>query len=125
MDIDAELTKIFAEDDLGLFDIKPKRSSAKTADQRLIDSFEEINDFVAENGLEPKSDGGVIEKRLAFRLHGIRSNPKKFPHCLNMIDSACLRIFPSKSIILWKMYLQTVIIRLYLMTTMMQKIFSL
>lgn len=77
MDIDAELTKIFAEDDLGLFDIKPKRSSAKTADQRLIDSFEEINDFVAENGLEPKSDGGVIEKRLAFRLHGIRSNPQK------------------------------------------------
>ena len=77
MDIDAELTRIFAEDELGLFDVKPKKSFAKTADQRLIDSFEEINAFVAENGYEPKTDGGVIEKRLAFRLHGIRSNPEK------------------------------------------------
>ena len=77
MDIEAELTRIFAEDELGLFDVKPKKSFAKTADQRLIDSFEEINAFVAENGYEPKTDGGVIEKRLAFRLHGIRSNPEK------------------------------------------------
>ena len=92
MDIDAELTKIFAEDDLGLFDIKPKRSSAKTADQRLIDSFEEINDFVAENGLEPKSDGGVIEKRLAFRLHGIRSNPKKVSALLEYDTTVFLKL---------------------------------
>ena len=48
MDIEAELTRIFAEDELGLFDVKPKKSFAKTADQRLIDSFEEINAFVAE-----------------------------------------------------------------------------
>ena len=46
MDIEAELSRIFAEDDLGLFDVKPKKSLAKTADQRLIDSFEEINKSV-------------------------------------------------------------------------------
>ena len=63
MDIEAELTRIFAEDDLGLFDIKPKKSFAKSTDQRLIDSFEEINEFVAENGYEPKLEGGVIEKK--------------------------------------------------------------
>lgn len=77
MDIEAELTRIFAEDDLGLLDVKPKKSFVKTADQRLIDSFEQINDFVAEHGLEPKQSGSVIEKGLAYRLHGIRNSPEK------------------------------------------------
>ena len=78
MDIEAELSRIFAEDDLGLFDVKPKKSLAKTSDQRLVDSFEKVNDFVAEHGWEPRSDSDlVIEKQLAFCLHGIRNNPEK------------------------------------------------
>ena len=78
MDIEAELSRIFAEDDLGLFDVKPKKSLAKTSDQRLVDSFEKVNDFVAEHGWEPRSDSDlVIEKQLAFCLHGIRITPEK------------------------------------------------
>ncbi len=77
MNIDAELAKIFADDDLGLLDIKPKVSHVKTADQRLIDSFEEINDFVGEYGGEPSIDGPVIEQKLAYRLNGIRQKPEK------------------------------------------------
>ena len=59
MDIDAELTRIFAEDELGLFDVRPKKSFAKTADQRLIDSFEEIN-----------AVGFVIPKQVQAFLYG-------------------------------------------------------
>ena len=77
MDIEAELSRIFAEDDLGLFDVKPKKSLAKTTDQRLIDSFEEINKFVAEHGLEPQRGGSVIEANLASRLYGIRNDSRK------------------------------------------------
>ena len=77
MDIEAELSRIFAEDDLGLFDVKPKKSFVKSPDQRLIDSFEEINDFVAENGQEPRQGDDVIEANLASRLLGIRTNPEK------------------------------------------------
>ena len=77
MDIEAELSRIFAEDDLGLFDIKPKKSFVKTADQRLIDSFEEINEFVAEHGLEPQPGDSIIEANLANRLFHIRNDAEK------------------------------------------------
>ena len=69
MDIEAELTRIFAEDELGLFDVKPKKSFAKTADQRLIDSFEEINAFVAENGYEHDNHLGYDKARQGLRKH--------------------------------------------------------
>lgn len=77
MDIETELARIFAEDDLGLLEIKPKVSCAKSADQRLVDSFEEINDFVGQYGNEPKIDGSVIEQKLAYRLRGIRQSTEK------------------------------------------------
>jgi len=77
MDIEAELSKIFAEDDLGLLEIKPKSSNVKTSDHRLIDSFEEINHFVGEHGYEPATTGPVIEQKLAYRLSGIRQNDEK------------------------------------------------
>lgn len=77
MDIEEELSKIFAEDDLGLLEIKPKTSNVKTSDQRLVDSFEEINHFVGEHGYEPSLTGSVIEQKLAYRLSGIRQNEEK------------------------------------------------
>jgi len=96
MDIEAELSRIFAEDDLGLFEVKPKKSFVKTADQRLIDSFEEINAFVAENGLEPKQDGSVIERQLASRLYGIRNNPQKTAALLDYDRFGLLGDVPAK-----------------------------
>ena len=52
IDFKAELEKILKEDPLGIL----KVSSIKpiTKDQRLIDSFEEINTFIDYNGKEPE-----------------------------------------------------------------------
>ena len=45
MDIDKELEKIFNSDELNLLNVKPKVSNSITSDERLVRSFEEINDF--------------------------------------------------------------------------------
>ena len=39
------LKKIFKNDPYGLLNIKPKKSAARTSDERLADSFDEINAF--------------------------------------------------------------------------------
>ena len=96
MNIEAELSRIFAEDDLGLFDVKPKKSFAKSADQRLIDSFEEINKFVAEHGLEPKQGGSVIEANLASRLYGIRNDSRKVAALVDYDRFGLLGEIPAK-----------------------------
>lgn len=46
MDINKELDKIFNDDELNLLNVKPKTSNNCTADERLIRSFEEINEFI-------------------------------------------------------------------------------
>ncbi len=76
MDFEKELEQIIANDPLGLLDIKPK-ASAVTADQRLIASFLEINDFIAENGKEPTQSRDIRERRLFSRLKGLREDPVK------------------------------------------------
>lgn len=96
MDIEAELSRIFAEDDLGLFDVKPKKSLAKNADQRLIDSFEEINKFVAKHGLEPRQGDSVIESNLASRLYGIRNDFRKVAALVDYDRFGLLSEIPAK-----------------------------
>ena len=49
MDINKELDKIFNDDELNLLNVKPKTSNNCTADERLIRSFEEINEFIDKN----------------------------------------------------------------------------
>ena len=46
MDKDKILDDIFNNDPLGLLNFKPKSSNVRTADERLLASFQEINDFV-------------------------------------------------------------------------------
>ena len=67
------LDDILHDDEFGLLDITPKASNVKTADQRLIDSFEEINAFVDKNGREPGSSS-MSEYGLLARLKNIREN---------------------------------------------------
>ena len=50
-----DLLKLIEDDDLGLLNVKPKQSAVATADERLIASFTQINQFVSENGREPQS----------------------------------------------------------------------
>jgi len=71
------LDKIFGNDPLGLLKVK-SRTKAKTTDQRLIDSFEEINQFVDKNGRLPADDiANIVEFKLHARLTGLKENQEK------------------------------------------------
>ncbi|WP_236969178.1 GIY-YIG nuclease family protein [Membranihabitans marinus] len=62
---------IFNDDDFGLLDSKVKTSTVKTDEDRLIDSFEEINVFIDKNEREPNkstmSEYGLMAKLKNFR----------------------------------------------------------
>ena len=73
------LDDIFNEDDdFGLLDVKPKSSNVKSEEDRLIDSFEEINSFIDKNDREPASSS-MSEYSLLARLKNFREdeNSKK------------------------------------------------
>ena len=72
-----ELRKLIEEDELGLLDVKPKVCSHCTADERLVNSFEEINDFFDKTGHEPQDSDDILEKKLYFRLNNLREDTCK------------------------------------------------
>ena len=78
MDKDAILDQIFNDDPLGLLNVKAKQSNARTPDERLSSSFQEINDFIEKNGKEPKANvSSVSEFQLYARLKNLREDPLK------------------------------------------------
>ncbi|WP_027066593.1 GIY-YIG nuclease family protein [Maribacter sp. Hel_I_7] len=64
---------IFEDDDFGLLDSKVKASTVKTDEERLIDSFEEINVFIDKNEREP-SKSSMSEYGLLAKLKNFREN---------------------------------------------------
>ena len=70
------LEDIFNDDEFGLLDSAAKTSNVKTADQRLIDSFEEINAFIDKNDREPNTSS-MSEYGLLARLKNIRENEQQ------------------------------------------------
>lgn len=68
---------IFEDDDLGILDDKNTSSLVKTADTRMLESFEEVNTFIDEHNREPEQSNGITEMRLYMRLKGFRENDKK------------------------------------------------
>lgn len=76
MDKDKILNSIFDDDPLGILEIKVKNPIV-TADERLISSFEEINQFYAQHHKEPQKSTDMTERGLYARLKGIRENPSK------------------------------------------------
>lgn len=71
------LQDIFDDDDFGLLDSKPKNSSIKSEDDRLIESFLEINAFFEKNKREPKADVFIVaERSLGAKLKNFRNNTK-------------------------------------------------
>lgn len=76
MDKEEILNNIFENDPLGILEIKAKNPIV-TADDRLIASFEEINDYYKKNGHEPKKSMDMHERKLYSRLDGIRANLEK------------------------------------------------
>ncbi len=72
-----DLINLINDDDLGLLAIKPQKDSSITSEERLVASFLEINNFINENGREPKSGGDLHEHQLASRLKSIREDKGK------------------------------------------------
>ena len=71
-----DLLYLLNDDDLGLLDIEKKSVSA-TPDDRLSESFIEINEFFSVNNTEPKTGGDIHEHKLASRLKHIRENKEQ------------------------------------------------
>ena len=67
---------IFNDDDFGLLNSKTQSSSVKSADDRLIDSFEEINAFIDKNNREPNASS-MSEYGLQARLKTFRQDETK------------------------------------------------
>lgn len=67
------LDDIFNDDDSGLLDSSIKKRSIITDEDRLIDSFEEINDFFEKNNREPNSSS-MAEYTLSAKLREFRAN---------------------------------------------------
>lgn len=71
-----DLLDLLNDDDLGLLDIEKKPVSV-TPDDRLTESFMEINEFFSLHNAEPKSGGDIYEHKLASRLKHIRENKEQ------------------------------------------------
>ena len=73
MDKDRILDEIFNNDPFGLLTVKLKKSNTRTADERLLASFQDINDFVGSNGKEPEpNSSNISEYQLYSRLKSLR-----------------------------------------------------
>jgi hypothetical protein len=77
VDKDKKLQELLDNDPLGLLNIKPSNSPSRNEDERLVASFQEINEFFEQYKREPKPDNGIQEHQLHSRLKSIRANPAK------------------------------------------------
>jgi Asp-tRNA(Asn)/Glu-tRNA(Gln) amidotransferase C subunit len=79
MDKDTILDDIFNNDPLDLLNVKAKKSNTRTADERLLTSFQEINDFVKNNNNnEPEPNpSNISEYQLYSRLKSLREDLEK------------------------------------------------
>ena len=77
-DKESILKEIFDNDPFGLLNIIPKKSAARSSDERLASSFDEINDFIEKNEREPKPDvSNMSEYKLYSTLNSLRENEEK------------------------------------------------
>lgn len=75
MDTEA-LRKLIEDDDLGLLEVKPSQSSARSPEERLIEKFYKISEFYHAHDREPTKDpSNMQEATLAMSLEGIRNSP--------------------------------------------------
>lgn len=78
MDKNTVLDDIFKNDPFDILNVKPRTSGVKTTDERLVTSFNEVNDFFEKYQREPKPNpANISEFQLYTRLKGIRENVEK------------------------------------------------
>lgn len=71
------LEEIFQADTDGILD-SPKKPTAPSSADRIMESFEEINNFYRDNGRVPSSETPeILERRLGARLEGFRLDERK------------------------------------------------
>ena len=73
VDFESELEKILNDDPLGV--LKSLTSQPITIEQKLRDSFEEINKFIDDCGREPLESTNILERQLYGRLKQLRKKP--------------------------------------------------
>ena len=77
MDKKKTLKDIFNDDEFGILnEPDPKYCNVKSEDERLIESFQEINSFFEKNNREPGKTS-ITEQKLLFRLNALRQDQKK------------------------------------------------
>tara|TARA_B100000787_G_C16176185_1_gene289162 strand:- start:183 stop:1376 length:1194 start_codon:yes stop_codon:yes gene_type:complete len=72
VDFESELEKILNDDPLGV--LKSLTSQPITIEQKLRDSFEEINKFIDDCGREPLESTNILERQLYGRLKQLRKD---------------------------------------------------
>ena len=75
IDFESELKKILSEDPLDI--LKNRAVQPITSDQRLKESFEEINKFIDKNRNEPTESKDITERKLFSRLKQLRKDFEK------------------------------------------------
>ena len=75
LDYDKELKKILTEDPLDI--LRLKITQTITIDQRLKESFEQINLFIDKNNNEPTETSNIYERKLFSRLKQIKKDYEK------------------------------------------------
>ena len=95
-----KLADIFLDDPLGLLDVSPVEEQVERTpvEQKLIDSFIEINEFYEEHGREPSLTGSIDELMLASRLQAMRTAPDKVKVLLAFDFYNLLKCEQSKSV---------------------------
>lgn len=74
----SSLDEIFSDEEFHLIEEKKKVSTSSNPDDRLLASFQQINDFHAKYGKAPEANiSNVTEYQLYSRLKSLREDPKK------------------------------------------------
>lgn len=97
MDRDKLLKEIFENDPLDLLKVKPSNYPVRNEDERLVASFQDINNFYEQKKREPELGGDIQEHMLYSRLKSIRENPEKL-EALKSHDSFDLLNYTPKEI---------------------------
>ena len=78
MDKESVLNDIFNNDEFDILNVRQRSYGVKNADERLVASFDEVNEFFEKYQREPEPNlKNVSEFQLYTRLKGLRENPEK------------------------------------------------
>ncbi len=72
-----QFQEMLDNDLLGILNVEAKESTVIRPDNRLKDSFEEINQFIDAKGHEPKKSRDINERKLFSRLQDFKQSPEK------------------------------------------------